>query len=200
MALLMVSEGLNPQGQYDLDVADGYTSLLGGEVFVLVSNGADANGFQTLSARPARTTDGYGPFFLGDDGTYGYGVLFGNTVTRTATGFSSGSDTGTRLGPGTWVGSGKVTLWDKPGLYAVSLDALDSAVTESTWKSKVPGTALTVKSDGSGKLTTVGAPTGFPPVASVVTYKVDEALVTTGGAVVVHKKLVVRFNPYAQIA
>lgn len=200
MALLMVQEGVQPAGQYDLDTADGYTSLLGGEVFVLVSNGTTTDGYQILSARPARTTDGYGPFYLADDGNYGYGVLFGNTITRTATGFTSGADTAARLGPGTWVGSGKVTLWDKPGLYAVSLDALDPAVNEAAWKTKVPGVALTVKSDGSGRLTTVGAPVGFPPVASVVTYKLDEALVTTGGAVVVHKKLVIRFNPYAQIA
>ena len=199
MALLMVQEGIQPAGQYDLDSYDGYTSLLGGEVFVLVSNGANSDGYQVISARPARTTDGYGPYFLADDGTYGYGVLFGNTVTRTATGFTSGADAATRLGPGTWVASGKVTLWDKPGLYAVTLDALDSAVSEATWKTKVPGAALTVKSDNTGKLTTVGASTTFPPVATVVTYKIDESLVTTGGAVVAHKKLVIRFNPYGTV-
>lgn len=193
----MVNEGLHPAGQYDLDTVDGYTSLLGGEVFVLVSNGANSDGYQTLSARPARTTDGYGPYFLADDGTYGYGVLFGNTVSRTSTGFTSGADTATRLGPGTWVGSGKVTLWDKPGFYAVTLDALDSAVSEATWKAKVPGAPLSVKSDNSGKLTT--GTQLFPAVATVVTFKVDEALVTTGGSVVAHKKLVIRFNPYGSV-
>ena len=120
MALLMVQEGVQPAGQYDN--LDGYAPL-GGEVYVLYSKGADAGGFQIVAARPAVTGDGYS-FYLVDDGLTGYGVLFGNTVTRTATGFASGADSATRLGPHSAAGSLKLTLWDKPGLYAVTLDAL----------------------------------------------------------------------------
>lgn len=191
MALLMVQEGLSPAGQYDN--LDGY-SPLGGEVYVLYSKGVDANSFQVVSARPAVTGDGYA-FFLVDDGLTGYGVLFGNTVTKTATGFSSGLDSATRLGPATQVGSGKLTLWDKPGLYAVTLDALFDG--ETALKAALPGAALTCAS-GTGKLK-LGAMTAGAPLATVVTYKIDEALVTTGGAVVAHKKLVVRFNPAAGV-
>jgi len=193
MALLMVQEGVQPAGQYDY-ASDGY-SMKGGEVWVLASAGPDANGFQVVKARPATSSDGYGPFYLGDDGLTGYGVLFGNTVTRTATGFASGADNATRLGPGTYVGSGKVTLWDKPGLYAVTLDAVGSS--ESACKAALPGAKLTVGSNGV--LTLTGATQTGPAVATVVQFKVDEALVTTGGAVVNHKKLVINFNPQGQV-
>lgn len=187
MALLMVQEGVQPAGQYDN--LDGYTPL-GGEVYALYSKGVDANGLQIVATRPAVTADGYGPFYLADDGLTGYGVLFGNTVTRTATGFASGADSATRLGPATYVASGKVTLWDKPGLYAVTLDALVD--TEANLKAALPGTGLAVGTAGKLQLTGANA----MPVATVVAYKFDEALVTTGGAVVSHKKLVINFNPH----
>lgn len=192
----MVQEGLVPAGQYDLDTVDGYT-FRGGEVMVLAASGFGTDGYAIIKARPAKTTDGYGPFFMGDEGTLGYGVYFGNTVVKTDTGFTSGADTATRLGPTTYAASGKATLWDKPGLYAVSLDALDPSVTEATWMTYQPGKALSVKSDGSGRLTT-GTQAALA-VATVVTYKVDEALVTTGGAVVNKKKLVIRFNPFGTV-
>ena len=69
-----------------------------------------------------------GPYFLSDDGTQGYGTLFGSIV-----GGSVGSqsyapypnNTGqTVIGPHTAIGSGKITCWDKPGMYAVTLDAV----------------------------------------------------------------------------
>ena len=191
MALLMVQEGVQPAGQYDN--LDGY-SPKGGEVYVLYSKGVGADGYQIVSARPAVTGDGYS-FFLVDDGLTGYGVLFGNTVTRTATGFTSGADSGTRLGPASEVGSGKLTLWDKPGLYAVTLDALFDS--ESSLRAALPGAHLTCES-ATGKLK-LGEMAAGMPLAFVVTYKIDESLVTTGGAVVSHKKLVVRFNPLAGV-
>lgn len=201
MALLMVQEGVQPAGQYDN--LDGYTPV-GGEVYVLYSKGTDSNSLQILGARPATTGDGYA-FYLVDDGLTGYGVLFGTTVARTATGFTSGVDSGTRLGPGSYFASGKLTLWDKPGLYAVTLDALDYTTTvgdgETAWKAALPGAKLTVNGAASGvkagrlKLGTPSA--GTDPLATVVAYKFDEALVTTSGAVVNHKKLVIRFNPTA---
>lgn len=191
MALLMVQEGVQPAGQYDN--LDGY-SPAGGEVYVLYSKGVGSDGYQIVSARPAVTGDGYS-FFLVDDGLTGYGVLFGNTVTRTATGFSSGADSATRLGPASQVGSGKLTLWDKPGLYAVTLDALKDS--ESSLRAALPGASLTCES-GTGKLKLGNMAAGMP-LAFVVTYKIDESLVTTGGAVVAHKKLVIRFNPLAGV-
>jgi hypothetical protein len=189
MALLMVQEGLFPAGQYD-----GYSTFLpkGGEVGVLISTGTNSDGYQVLAVRGATTGD-KGPFYLVDDGLTGYGVLFGNTVTRTATGFSSGADTATRLGPATYAASGKLTLWDKPGLYAVTLDTLFDS--EASLKAAVPGVSMTVDASTSKlKLGAMGTPNGLG-IATVVTYKVDESLVTTGGSVVAHKKLVINFNP-----
>jgi hypothetical protein len=195
MALLMVQEGCQPLGHYD-----GYSSFapLGGEVGVLISTGTNSDGYQVLAVRGATTGD-TGPFFLVDDGLSGYGVLFGNTVVRTDTGFSSGADSGTRLGPTTYAASGKLTLWDKPGLYAVTLDALFD--TETNLKAALPGAHLTVDaSTGMLKLGNMAGGAGSAPLATVVQYKLDEALVTTGGAVVAHKKLVISFNPQANNA
>lgn len=186
MALLMVQEGVQPLGQYD-----GYSSFapLGGEVGVLISTGTNSDGYQVLAVRGATTGD-TGPFFLVDDGLAGYGVYFGNTVTRTATGFSSGADNSTKLGPSTYAASGKLTLWDKSGLYAVTLDALFDS--EASLKAAVPGAVMTV--DAATSKLKLGAPSAGLFIARVVTYKVDESLVTTGGAVVAHKKLVIMFG------
>lgn len=193
MALLMVQEGVQPAGQYDY--ADSY-SMKGGEVWVLASTGPNSDGYQVVKARVATGSDGYGPFYLGDDGLTGYGVLFGNTVSRTATGFTAGADSGTRLGPGSYVGSGKVTLWDKPGLYAVTLDALGGQTKAAGLAAALPGAKLTV---ASGVLTLTGATQTGPAVATVVAFKLDEALVTTGGSVVSHQKLVISFDPHGQV-
>lgn len=190
MALLMVQEGVQPAGQFDLK--DGYTPK-GGEVYVLESTKVD--GYQVVKARGAQASDAFGPFYLADDGLKGYGVYFGNTVTRTATGFAGGVDTAIRLGPATYTASGKVTLWDKPGLYAVSLDALDN--TESELQDAVSGTKLTVTA--GGVLTLDGANQAGAAVATVVAYKVDEALVTTGGSALNKQKLVISFNPHGEV-
>ena len=58
----------------------------------------------------------------------GYGTLFGAVVGGTVGQQVNGPTTftGAILGPHTSTGSGKTTCWDKPGLYAVSLDAVDT--------------------------------------------------------------------------
>jgi hypothetical protein len=68
---------------------------------------------------------------LSDEGILGYGTLFGAVVGGTVGQQVNGPTTftGAILGPSTATGSGKVTCWDKPGLYAVSLDACDTTVT-----------------------------------------------------------------------
>lgn len=67
------------------------------------------------------------PLFLSDEGITGYGTLLGAVVGGTVGQQVNGPNTytGAILGPHTATGSGKVTCWDKPGLYAVSLDATD---------------------------------------------------------------------------
>ena len=129
------------QAQYPLGQFDGLdteaTSLLGGEVVSLTGvlltdsdKGAadlsDGYAGSTAKKRPAVTktlSSGMRPLFLADEGTKGYGTLFGEVVGGTVGQVVSG---GALLGPHTATGSGKVTLWDKPGLYAVTLDAVDT--------------------------------------------------------------------------
>lgn len=135
MALKLEQSGVQPLGQFD-GKDDEVTSFKGGEVCTLTgvtakhSGGtdmaaADVDGYTTANTRPAVTktlTDGVRPLFLADDGTANYGTLFGQVV-----GGSVGQSTGgAALGPHTASGSGKVTLWDKPGTYSVTLDAADA--------------------------------------------------------------------------
>ena len=137
MALKILQSGMNPLGQFDcLDTE--LTSFKGGEVCTLTAvtykgtdaNAADVNdGYSgsTSKTRPAVTltlVSGHRPLFLADDGTTGYGTLFGQVVGATVGQSTSGS----QLGPHTAAASGKMTLWDKEGLYAVTLDAVDTTV------------------------------------------------------------------------
>jgi hypothetical protein len=140
MALELVQSGIQPLGQFD-----GYDSqtlaVLGGEVATLIgvavtgtdqaakdADGTDGYvGAPPNHTRPAVTTtlaSGSRPLFLVDDGIAGYGTMFGSVVGGTAGQVVTG---GAVLGPHTATGSGKLTLWDKPGTYAVTLDAVDTA-------------------------------------------------------------------------
>lgn len=63
--------------------------------------------------------------FLLDEGTQQYGTLFGSAIGGTAGqgvtyGLSESGAVLANLGPSTHFGSGKVTCWHAPGLYAVS--------------------------------------------------------------------------------
>lgn len=127
------------QAQYPLGQFDGLdsevTTLLGGEVVGLtgVITTAGDKGAKDLDdgyvgpvthRRPVVTktlTPTMRPLFLADEGTLHYGTLLGEVVGGTVGQIVTG---GAQLGPHTATGSGKVTLWDKPGLYAVTLDAV----------------------------------------------------------------------------
>ena len=137
---LKVLQGSRPYGQFDgLDSV--VTACKGGEVvgfsYVATSQATDKHakdiddGYvsNTTVQRPAVTTaltSGMRPLFLVDDGTSGYGTLFGEVVGATVGMVVSG---GTVLGPHTATGSGKLTLWDGPGIFAVTLDAVHTATT-----------------------------------------------------------------------
>lgn len=142
MALKILQSGIQPLGQfdgYDNEITLGAGGILGGEVATLVGFAFEVG--TDLAAKDADGSDGYvgvaskkraivtrnlpdgaRPLFLTDDGAKGYGTLFGQLVGATA-GQVIGGD---QLGPHTAAGSGKVTIWDKPGLYAVTLDAVDT--------------------------------------------------------------------------
>lgn len=140
MALKVLQGSPRPYGQFDgLDSL--VTSCKGGEVvgftYVSTTAGVDKHakdiddGYvsNTTLQRPAVTTtlvSGMRPLFLVDDGTSGYGTLFGEVVGATVGQIVTG---GTQLGPHTATGSGKLTLWDGPGIYGVTLDAVHTALT-----------------------------------------------------------------------
>jgi len=154
MALILKQAGVQPLGQFDaVDtiVADVATGIKGGECAIITGvavgsdlAAADADGRDGYVGTPPGTrpvvstvlnnggsgTEVTGPVGLTDDGGVGYGTLFGSVLGATVgqESFGPGS-TGTFLGPHTAVASGKVTLWTKPGTYAVTLDATDQNAT-----------------------------------------------------------------------
>lgn len=138
MALELVQPGIQPLGQFD--GADSvYTVVKGGEVATIkaVTRNTDSatwdvkNDGYVKTTRPVATTAlvaGDRPLMLVDDGVWGYGTLFGSVIGGIAgqQAYGLGSPPAVQLGPHTALGSGKLTLWDKPGTYAVTLDAVDT--------------------------------------------------------------------------
>lgn len=192
MALKLLQPGIQPLGQFDgLDSIT--TSLKGGEVvtFTSVVTGVSTDkaswdvfdGYVTPNKRTVVTTavtQTTRPLMLADEGTTGYGTLFGSVVGGTVGLVSTG---GAVLGPHTATGSGKVTCWDKPGLYAVSLDACDTTASDGlvpTNTTLATGAALSYTSagvitpSGSGQMVSSGATIGH-----FVEFVTNGSLVTT---------------------
>ena len=164
MALEIVQPGVQPLGQFD--GADGiYLTVKGGEVATIKgvsrtagvdSQAAGYNDGYVGANRPVATTSlvpGDRPLMLVDEGIFGYGTLFGSVIGGIAgqISYGVGQVAATELGPHTAAASGKLTLWDKPGTYAITLDAVDTTVqtglvpTNSTLKI---GSALYAKNNG----------------------------------------------------
>lgn len=209
MSLYIYQPGIQPLGQFD--VVDSYASatyIKGGEVGTLVA-AARANSTTEKSAYDVK--DGYDnstslkrvavspfinaagtfrPIWLLDEGTTGYGTLFGSVIgspVGLCTGKGSGSTCSTALGPHTTAGSGKVTCWDKPGLYAVSADAVDTTtgagnglVLANTTLS--PGAKI--RPLGTGKLTYGTAGVIDVEVARFVEFECGVYMVTTPASLV----------------
>lgn len=194
MALKLLQPGGQPFGQFDgLDTQ--LTSFKGGEVctFTTVnvpsSDLAAADAFDGyISVGPKRPvitltlTATTRPLMLADDGITGYGTLFGvvvgGTVGQVSYGPNSSVAAADKLGPHTAKGSGKITAWAQPGLYAVTLDAVD---TDASTGITVTNTALTAGSalyyTTAGLLTT--AVTNTTKVGTFVEFTSDGSLVTT---------------------
>lgn len=132
MALKILQPGIQPIGQFDGYDSE-YLTTKGGEVGTLIgvplgsdraAKDADGSDGYVNNMRPAVTitlASGNRPLYLIDDGIAGYGTLFGSVLGGVAGQLTNG----TLIGPHTATGSGKLTCWDKPGLYAVTLDAVD---------------------------------------------------------------------------
>jgi hypothetical protein len=195
MALRILQPGIQPLGQFDgLDTQ--LNLIQGGEVGTIigiaVNSGdkaaADADGSDGYvgvppnQQRPVVTLTlaaGARPLFLLDEGTSPYyGTLFGRLVGGTAGQIING----TILGPNTDQGSGKVTLWDKPGLYATTLDAVDTDPVDGLAPTNV-GLSIgdPLYATAAGLLTPDLAKSfdGALVVARFVEFSTDGSLVTT---------------------
>ena len=200
MSLRLLQPGTQPLGQYDgLDTE--VLTLKGGEVVsftsIVATSATDKaasdvfDGYVVTSASPFKravvtrnVATTRRPLMLADDGITGYGTLFGSVVGGTVGQIST---TGAVLGPHTATGSGKVTCWDKPGLYAVSLDACDTNTTSGLQPSNPTldtGASLTwtPASTTGGLLTPVGsvnAAGNTVVVGRFVEFEASMSLVTT---------------------
>ena len=177
MALKLLQPGVQPLGQFDgLDTE--VLTLMGGEVVtfksVLATSATDKAAYDVFDGyvnslkrvvvtRSVATASR--PLMLADDGITGYGTIFGSVVGGTVGQVATG---GAVLGPHTATGSGKVTLWDKPGLYAVTLDGACDQAADGLVPANATldtGTSLTYgygtynasTLTGAGKLTPVGS-------------------------------------------
>src|SRR6185436_1344825 len=202
MALKLLQPGVQPLGQYDgLDTE--FLTLKGGEIVSFTSvpvSGSDKAARDVLDGyvnpgsvqkrvavtRNVPTTKR--PLMLSDDGITGYGTLFGSIIG----GSLGGQVVGVTIGPHTSLGSGKVTLWEKPGIYAVSLDACDTSSTDGLQPTNTTldtGAALTwvPASTSGGRLTPVGsaaAAGNTVVVGRFIDFESNGSLVTTPSSLV----------------
>lgn len=220
MALVLLNNNGSPLGQFDgYDALSGSSGILGGEVAILVgyaTSGSDKHakdiedGYAVsglLTARPIVTTtlagSETGGFYLTDDGTSnsagtGYGTLFGQVVGGNSGQVVTG---GTVLGPHSAAGSGKITLWQNPGLYGVTLDALDATLSTST--SVTVGTLLYYTA--AGKICLSAQKVGSAPVvARFVEFSTGDGFVTTprsltrvgvSGGMLAFRHAIIAWNP-----
>tara|TARA_A100001011_G_scaffold392181_1_gene479191 strand:+ start:1619 stop:2419 length:801 start_codon:yes stop_codon:yes gene_type:complete len=81
--------------------------------------GSAAETYRSVLQARSATGLGYVTLFgLADDGTSGYGTLFGELIGGRA-GQATSVSGATVIGPATHLASGKVTVWTQPGLYGV---------------------------------------------------------------------------------
>ena len=217
MALYILQPGIQPLGQFDFLDAD-LASCQGGMIGTLdeasrtksSTNKGASDAFDgyvadqidigtATASRPVlrladTASETYNLFYLLDDGTTGYGTLFGSLIGNPV----GQTFTSANLGPHTGSGSGKVTAWDKPGLYAVSLDALAADVVPTAsgnlYDTPLPGELL-YRGSTSAMLTR--ATTSSDKMAQFVEVSDNRSLVTSParlvGAAEVFDRIVIQY-------
>ena len=152
MGLKLLQPSLRPLGQFDVK-DDDLDAIQGGKYVELEDAGATegyaadvgqvgplspaasaTKAFEAMTfALEARTDGNMGG--LADDGTTGYGTLYGTVIGGTAgqgTGLGALSTKGVvTVGPTSALASGKVTVWHAAGLYGVDSAGLAQATTNS---------------------------------------------------------------------
>jgi hypothetical protein len=197
MALKLLYPGEEPAGMFD-GLDSEFTTLLGGEIVTFTTAT-----LASLDKAAADVFDGYvwsvgsfkritvtktlgaasRPLMIADEGIAGYGTLLGSVVG----GVCGQNVAGTVIGPHTATGSGKVTCWAKPGLYAVTLDVVDTNATTGlmpTNQTLATGDPLyAIRGGGTygGRLTPNAGYTSVvtAPVATFVSFETSESLVNT---------------------
>lgn len=161
MALILISPGLKPVSYDTLDSV--VTSIKGGDVVALrtVAKGttdlsARTDGYVNVSGASHRAVvtnvlvSGARPLMLTDDGLAGYGMgvsIVGGTLGQQVTG-------GAQVGMHSATGCGMISCYYSPGVYGVSLDAVDLNATtglQPTNQTLTAGAPLYVTA--AGKLT-----------------------------------------------
>jgi hypothetical protein len=199
MALFILQPGIQPLGQFDCLDADlpnvvggligtwgavtrtGTTDLAAfdakdGYVSSSVSESSNAATRPVLQIADVTGDDNKAMYLL-DDGTAGYGTLFGSAL-------SMFDPTGSALGPHTGKASGKVTAWDKQGLFAVTFEACysDKNVTngalEAGQDTPAPGDLL-YRHRTTGKITRLANSTANNKIGVYVEHATNGSLVTT---------------------
>lgn len=191
MALQPVNPGLNPLGLFDV-LNTQAAGLTGGEVMTLAAasrtNTAtetaaadvlDGYNYATPGLRPVaqRATAPAAFIALADEGVGPhYFTVIGSVV---------GANTGkvvksSPLGPNTGAGSGKVTLWDKPGLYEVTIDSLvPTFVSGLGTGGLTPGSVLGYTNTGLLSHSTNSSAVAATGCAAFVEFSGNSSLVTT---------------------
>jgi hypothetical protein len=210
MALYILQPGIQPLGQFDFLDGD-LASVVGGMIGVWgavsrtstadlaafdakdgyasssVSESSNAATRPVLQIADGGAGDNSKEMFLLDDGIAGYGTLFGSTI-------SMFDPTGSAIGPHTDKASGKVTAWDKPGLYAATFEAcytatlaqnLGNGTLAATGDTPAPGDIL-YRHSTTGKI--CRADTATSPTLNKIGVYVEHA--TNGSLVTTPAKLV----------
>lgn len=203
--LKLLQPGIEPLGQFDLE-DDDLTVVRGGEVALFAdldvtdAYAADVGDvgptvYLQLDA-PAAAEVLYG---LVDEGTTdgspnntNYGTSFGTVIGVTAgqaTGLGTQAGRAVVVGPATTLGSGKATLWTKPGLYGVTedgfADSADFAADAATVNEAIEALARGALVANRGKLASATAATGAGyTVCLSVGPVIDPSLVSTTTAAV----------------
>lgn len=190
MALKLLQPGIEPLGQYDIE-DDDISLMVGGEVgvFQALNVATDLYAADVFSVGPAihvtldSVTNNGELYGLVDEGVTGYGTAFGTmigTAIGKGTGFGAMATSGVVvIGPSTAVGSGKVTLWTKPGLYGVTADGFINSTQfgAATLNADIFGTTADGTNDGKLRTTSAGQ-----QVALFLGRVADTSLVSTTNA------------------